>query len=111
MRLTQRSPHLNCVWRWPEHGFGSPYHDGCLFDRKRVAGGEPQADNLIMQRYCPVCHKLIDMRRLSDPTRPSDVADPWHFERHAREDYSGDTATRRICPGSGKNEHDARDSW
>jgi len=57
-----------------------------------------------MQRYCPICHTLIDMRRLSDPTRPSDVADPWHFERHAREDYSGDTATRRICPGSGKNE-------
>jgi len=76
-----------------------------------VAGAEPQADNLIMQRYCPVCHKLIDMRRLSEATRPSDVADPWHFERHTREDYSLGTATRRVCPGSGKNEHDARDSW
>jgi len=76
-----------------------------------VVVGEPQADNSIMQRYCPACHKLIDMTRLSDATRPSDVADPWHFERHAREDYSLGTATRRVCPGSGKNEHDARDSW
>ena len=66
---------------------------------------------LIMQRYCPVCHKLIDMRRFSDATRPSDVADPWHFERHAREDYSGGTATQRVWPGSDKNEHDARDTW
>ena len=76
-----------------------------------MTDGEPQADNLIMQRYCPVCHKLIDMRRFSEATRPSDVADPWHFERHAREDYSLGTATRKVCPGSGKNEHDARDSW
>ncbi len=78
---------------------------------KRVVGGEPQADNLIMQRYCPVCHKLIDMKRFSEATRPSDVAGPWHFERHTREDYSGGTATQRVCPGSGKNEHDARDTW
>ena len=67
-----------------------------------MAGAEPQADNLIMQRYCPVCHNLVDMRRLSEATRPSDVADPWHFERHTREDYSRGTATRRICPGSAR---------
>jgi len=76
-----------------------------------VAGAEPRADNLIMQRYCPVCHKLVAMRRLSEATRPSDVADPWHFERHTREDYSRGTATQRVCPGSGKNEHGARDTW
>jgi len=76
-----------------------------------VVVGEPQADNSIMQRYCPACHKLIDMRRFSAATRPSDVADPWHFGRHASEDYSLGTATRRVCSGSGKNEHDARDSW
>ncbi len=69
------------------------------------------ADTLIMQRYCPVCHKLIDMRRLSQATRPSDVADPWQFDHHARDDYSGETTTRKLCPGSGKNEHGARDCW
>ncbi len=51
-----------------------------------------------MQRYCPVCHKLIDMRRLSEATRPSDVADPWHFERHTREDYSGGTRDTASLP-------------
>ena len=64
-----------------------------------------------MQRYCPVCHKLIDMTRFSEATRPSDAAGPWHFERHTREDYSGETTTQGVCSGSGKNEHDARDTW
>ncbi len=82
-----------------------------LFDRKRVAGAEPQADNLKMQRYCSVRHKPIGMRRLSEATRPSDAADPWHFERHTREDHSEGTATGRVRPGSGKIENDARDSW